>query len=68
MNTSGETDFGRLDDTALLIARERMRAELRMLPPHSPGHARLSERYDVSTAEVNERARVAWAKEMQALQ
>ena len=67
MNTGGEADFGLLDDTALLIVREQMRAELHMLPPDSPGHAKLSARYDVSTAEVNERARAAWARDMRAL-
>lgn len=67
MHTSGEIDFGRLDDTALLTVREQMRAELRMLPPDSPGHAKLSARYEVSTAEVNERARAAWAADMEML-
>ncbi len=67
MNTSGEFDFGRLDDTALLIVREQMRAELEALAPHSLRHAQLSARYDVSTAEINERARAAWAKEMRML-
>ena len=67
MDTNRECDFGRLDDNALLIVREQMRAELDMLPPHSPRHARLAARYDVSTAEVNERARAAWAREVQAL-
>lgn len=67
MNTSGEFDFGRLDDTALLIVRERMRAELAVLVPHSLGHARLSARYDASTAEINERAREAWAKDIRML-
>lgn len=67
MHTSGEIDFGRLDDTALLTVRERMRAELQLLPPDSPGHAKLSARYEVSTAEVNERARAAWARDMETL-
>jgi hypothetical protein len=75
VNTSGEFgfgrpddfDFGRLDDTALLIVREQMRAELELLAPNSLGHARLSARYDVSTAEINERARAAWARDMRML-
>jgi hypothetical protein len=55
------TDFAELDDTALLAARARMRAELEHLPPHSPGHAALSARYDLSTQEIDDRARKAWA-------
>lgn len=61
MKISQEIDFTRLDDTALFSLREQMRAELERLAPHSPGHAELSARYAQSTAEVNERARVAWA-------
>jgi hypothetical protein len=67
VNASGEFDFGRLDDTELLIVREQMRAELETLAPHSLGHAKLRARYDASTAEVNERARVAWARDMRML-
>jgi hypothetical protein len=67
VNTSGEFDFGRLDDTALLIVREQMRAELAVLAPHSLRHAKLAARYDVSTAEINERARAAWAKDLRML-
>ncbi|HET9784158.1 MAG TPA: hypothetical protein VFP94_04260 [Terriglobales bacterium] len=55
------TDFAGLDDSALLAIRARMRAELERLPPHSPGHAELSARYDRSTQEVDDRARQAWA-------
>jgi len=43
--------------------RVQMRAELERLAPHSPNHAELSARYDLSTAEITERARVAWAKD-----
>jgi hypothetical protein len=53
-------DFTQLDDTALLAARERIRAELQRLPPHSPGHAVLTARYDASLDELVERARKAW--------
>lgn len=60
-----DTGFGRFDDTALLSLRERMRAELGRLAPHSATHAELSARYDLSTAEVNERARAAWARDGQ---
>ncbi len=56
-----QTDFAKLNDSALLAIRARMRAELEHLPPHSPGHAELSARYDLSTLEVNDRARQAWA-------
>jgi hypothetical protein len=55
-------DFTQLDDTALLIRRAEMRAELERLPPASPGHAALTALYDESTAEVNQRARRAWTK------
>lgn len=55
------TDFAGLDDSALLTIRAQMRAELERLPPHSPGHAELSARYDLSTLQVNDRARQAWA-------
>jgi len=65
MNVSEDIGFGRLDDAALLSLRERMRAELGRLPPHSPGYVELSARYDRSTAEVNERARAAWARDGQ---
>jgi hypothetical protein len=53
-------DFTQLDDTALLRAREHMRAELQRLPPHSPGHAALTARYDASLDELVDRAREAW--------
>jgi hypothetical protein len=53
-------DFAQLDDTALLCAREQMRAELQRLPPHSPGHAALTARYDASLDELVDRARKAW--------
>ena len=55
-------DFTQLDDTALLAAREQMRAELQRLPPHSPGHAVLTARYDASLDELVERARNAWTR------
>ena len=67
MNASRGTDFGHLDDTALLTARARMRAELELLAPHSSRHAELIARYELSTAEVNERARVAWARDVERL-
>lgn len=56
-------DLTRLDDSALLSMRAEMRAELERLPPGSPGHAALSELYDQSTQEVNDRARQAWSRE-----
>ena len=39
-----------------------MRAEPERLPAHSPDRIRLAFVYDVSTAEVNERARAAWSR------
>jgi hypothetical protein len=63
MNAAEEPpDFTQLDDTALLLKREQMRAELQRLPPHSPGHAALTARYDASLDELVERARKAWAR------
>jgi hypothetical protein len=55
-------DFARLDDSALLSRRAEMRAELERLPPASPGHAALRALYDISTEEVNDRARRAWSR------
>ena len=63
MQTSDEpADFTRLDDSALLSMRARMRAELERLPPASPGHAALTALYDKTTGEVDERARRAWTR------
>ena len=62
MSISEEPDFGQLDDSALISLREQMRGELERLPPRSPGHAELAARYDLTTAEINERARAAWSK------
>jgi hypothetical protein len=53
-------DFTQLDDTALLAAREQIREQLQRLPPHSPGHAALTARYDAGLDELVERARKAW--------
>lgn len=58
----GTPDFTQLDDTALLAARKRIRAELQWLPPNSPGHAALIARYDASLDELVERARKAWTR------
>lgn len=64
MNPAADpADFTRLDDTALLSAREQMRAELQRLPPHSPGYAALAARYDASLDELVERARTAWMRD-----
>jgi hypothetical protein len=64
VNTTEEpSDFTQLDDTALLAAREQMRAELQRLPPHSPGHTALTARYDASLDELVERARKAWTRD-----
>ena len=66
MNVNGDelsvsnSDFAVLDDSALLTWRARVRAELERLPPHSPGHAELTARYDLSTQEIDDRARRAW--------
>lgn len=55
-------DFTRLDDSALLSWRAEARTELERLPPASPSHAALAARYDTSTEEVNDRARLAWSR------
>jgi hypothetical protein len=60
-------DFTQLDDSALLSWRAETRVELERLPPASPGRAALTARYDESTAEVDARARAAWAKAVRAL-
>lgn len=56
-------DFAALDDSALLSWRAKARAELERLAPRSPGHAELAARYDLSTREVNDRARRAWSRD-----
>jgi hypothetical protein len=59
----GTDDFAALDDSALLSWRAEARAELERLAPRSPGHAELEARYDISTREVNDRARRAWSRD-----
>jgi hypothetical protein len=54
-------ELAALDDSALLAWRAKARAELERLPPHSPGRAELAARYDLSTREVDARARRAWS-------
>jgi hypothetical protein len=61
-NEGSITDFAAMDDTALLAERARMRERLTQLPPDSPEHVTLAFVYDISTAEVTERARVAWSR------
>jgi hypothetical protein len=55
-------DFNQLDDSALLSRRAEMRAELERLPPSSPGRAALAALYDLSTEEIDDRARQAWSR------
>jgi hypothetical protein len=62
MSISEEPDFRQLDDSALISVREQMRGELERLPPRSRGHAELAARYDLTTTELDERARAAWSK------
>jgi hypothetical protein len=59
------TDFAAMDDAALLAWRAVARARLERLPPRSARHIRLTFSYDASTIEVDERARVAWAQQIQ---
>jgi hypothetical protein len=56
-------EFAALDDAALLSWRAGARAELERLAPHSAGHAELAARYDLSTREVDDRARRAWSRD-----
>lgn len=66
VNTADELpDFTQLDDTALLAARAQMRAELRRLPPNSPGHAKLAAWHDASLDEIVQRAHQAWTRASQ---
>ncbi|MGH3282541.1 MAG: hypothetical protein ACRDNW_25875 [Trebonia sp.] len=59
--TANNDNFTALDDAALLTWRAEARKELERLAPRSPGHAELAARYDLSTQEVDDRARHAWA-------
>lgn len=59
---TGDEDFTRLDDSALLHWRARMRAELARLPSTSVTHAALTALYDRSTQEVNDRVAAAWSQ------
>lgn len=60
-------DFTLLDDTALIALRAQMRAELERLAPGAASHAELSARYDLSTREIDDRARRAWSAACAAL-
>jgi hypothetical protein len=62
VSTNEEPDFNQLDDSALISLREEMRAELERLPAFSPDRAELATRYDLTTVEINERARAAWSR------
>ena len=62
MSISEEPDFSQLDDSALISLRERMRGELERLPPRSSGHAELAVQYELTTVEIDERARAAWSR------
>lgn len=55
-------DFARLDDSALISRRRAIRMALERLPPYSPAHQRLTAWYDLSTLEIDARARDAWAR------
>ena len=61
-DTEEHIDFAELDDSALLATRAQMRARLERLAPHSVAHAELSARYDLSTREIDDRARKAWSQ------
>jgi len=61
-NEGTRADFSIMDDSTLLTARAQLRQRLSELPPDSPQHVALSFLYDVSTAEITERARLAWSR------
>jgi hypothetical protein len=67
MSISEELDFSQLDDPALISVREQMRGELERLPPRSRDHAELAARYELTTAEINDRARAAWQGDLGAV-
>jgi hypothetical protein len=58
--TDEPPDFTQLDDFTLISKRMEMRAALDRLPPHSANYAALERAYDLSTIEIDERARRAW--------
>jgi len=60
--TDEPPDFAQLDDSTLISKRAEMRAELERLPPHSADYAALTHAYDLSTIEIDERARQAWTQ------
>jgi hypothetical protein len=62
MSISQEPDLSQLDDPALIGMREEMRGELERLPPGSRDRAELAAQYDLTTTEIDERARAAWSK------
>jgi hypothetical protein len=64
MSISEEPDFSQLDDSALISMREQMRGELERLPPRSRDHMELVARYELTTAEINDRARAAWQRDL----
>jgi hypothetical protein len=58
---SDDLDFELLEDSALISLRERMRTELELLPPCSVDYEELAARYDLTTLEINDRARATWS-------
>jgi len=62
MTTSEGSNFSHLDDSALISRRRAMRAALEKLPPFSEAHRRLNVWYDISTIEIDQRARKAWTR------
>ena len=61
MGINGQSDFSQLDDSALISLRAEMRGVLERLPPLSTDHADLNAQYDLTTIEMNDRARTAWS-------
>ena len=65
MTDNKPVDFTQLDDSALISRRRAMRTALERLPPFSDAYRRLTAWYDISTVEIDQRARQAWMRPAQ---
>ena len=54
-------EFAAMDDPALIAERAHIRAELERLSPESDDRRVLECLYDIATAELDHRARLAWS-------
>jgi hypothetical protein len=58
---SAVADVVAMDDPTLIAERGRIRAEIEGLPPRAPQRRQLEMLYDVSSQEIDHRARAAWS-------